>query len=58
VELDLLIPYDRGELISGIHDHGKVLSTDYEEVGTRVRALVDEELAASLRQFTVTGARP
>jgi GTP-binding protein HflX len=56
IELDLLIPYERGELISALHDHGTILSTDYEETGTRVRALVTEELASTLRQFAVAPA--
>jgi len=53
VELDLLVPYHRGELISGLHDHGKVLSTSYEETGTRVTVLVDEARAAALREFAL-----
>jgi GTP-binding protein HflX len=51
VELDLLIPYERGDLISSLHDHGRILTTSYEEVGTRVSALVNEEHAAILRPF-------
>ncbi len=40
VEVTLLVPYDRGEVISRLHVSGRVLSTDYEEAGTRVTALV------------------
>jgi GTPase len=56
IELELLIPYERGELISALHDHGTILSTSYEETGTRVSALVTEELASTLRQFAVAPA--
>ena len=54
IRLELLIPYDRGELISSLHDHGTLLATSYEEGGTRVSALVTEELAPGLRAFEVT----
>jgi len=51
--IELLIPYDRGELVSGLHDNGRIVATAYEEGGTRVTALVTEEHAASLRPFAV-----
>ncbi|MET4782002.1 GTPase HflX [Glaciihabitans sp. UYNi722] len=51
IELDLLIPYERGDLISSIHEHGRILATSYEEAGTRISALVNEEQAAALRPF-------
>jgi GTP-binding protein HflX len=56
IALDLLIPYERGELISALHDHATILSTSYEETGTRVNALVTEELASTLRQFVAVPA--
>jgi GTP-binding protein HflX len=52
VELDLLIPYERGDLVASLHEHGRILTTSYEESGTRVSALVNEEHAAALRPFT------
>ncbi|HEY0259268.1 MAG TPA: GTPase HflX [Lacisediminihabitans sp.] len=58
VELELLIPYDRGELISSLHERGRILTTSYEEAGTRVAVLVDEEFAATLRPFTAQLAKP
>jgi GTP-binding protein HflX len=53
IELELLIPYDRGDLVSSLHDNGKILDTTYEESGTRVAVLVTEEHAATLRPFSV-----
>jgi GTP-binding protein HflX len=53
VELTLLVPYDRGDIVSSMHDRAVVLSTDYEEAGTRVRVLVSEADAATLGEFTV-----
>lgn len=51
VRVDVLIPYDRGDVVSSLHDFGTVLSTSYEETGTRVSALVKPEHEAPLRAF-------
>ena len=51
VEIDLLVPYDRGEVVSTLHESGRVLSIDYLEDGTRIRALASPELAAQLARF-------
>jgi GTP-binding protein HflX len=53
IELDLLVPYDRGDVISSLHDHARIVSTDYEEDGTRISVLVTAEHAAALRPFAV-----
>ncbi|MFU8945895.1 GTPase HflX [Mycetocola zhadangensis] len=53
VPLHLLVPYDRGDVISMLHRRGQVEHLDYEEEGTRVRALASEELAAQVSQFAV-----
>ncbi|MDO7881722.1 GTPase HflX [Salinibacterium soli] len=51
VEVELLVPYDRGELISRLHVQGRVLTTEYEEEGTRVRALVHPARLSELEAF-------
>jgi GTP-binding protein HflX len=56
VEVELLVPYDRGEVISRLHVSGRVLSTDYEEDGTRVHALVHPQRIAELQPFRVSGS--
>jgi GTP-binding protein HflX len=53
VEVTLLVPYDRGEVISKLHVSGRVLSTDYEETGTRVTALVHPQRLSDLQEFVV-----
>ncbi len=53
IELELLVPYDRGEVISKLHVRGGVLSTDYEESGTRVKARVFPHQVAELEPFRV-----
>ena len=51
VELTLLVPYDRGEVISRLHVQGRVLSTDYREEGTLVKALVHPSRVSDLDPF-------
>jgi GTP-binding protein HflX len=53
IRVELLVPYDRGEVVSSLHEHGKVLSTSYEGGGTRVSALVTAELAGAVQAFEV-----
>jgi GTP-binding protein HflX len=48
VELDVLIPYDRGDLVALAHDRGRVLETSYEEGGTRMRVQASEAVAHQL----------
>ncbi|TFB56031.1 GTPase HflX [Cryobacterium tagatosivorans] len=51
IELDLLIPYERGDLIALLHDQGRVLSTVYAETGSQVRALVTPEIQPQFTEF-------
>ena len=47
----LLIPYDRGDLVAMVHDHGDVLATSYDERGTAMEVMLDEKTAAKLEDF-------
>ena len=49
VEVDVVVPYSRGDLISRVHSTGEVLAQEHLMDGTRVHARVDEALAAELR---------
>ncbi len=51
VEMTLLVPYDRGEIISRLHVAGRVLSTEYLENGTLVKALVHPQNVEALKAF-------
>lgn len=51
IELTMLVPYDRGDVISRLHAHGRVLSTDYREDGTMVTAMVHPARVADLQEF-------
>ncbi|WP_449278697.1 GTPase HflX [Leucobacter sp. GX24907] len=50
-EVDVIVPYDRGELVAELHERNRVLETEYVEQGTRVRALVTAEMIAKLEPF-------
>lgn len=56
VEVDLLVPYDRGDVVSTLHETGRVLSVGYVEDGTRIRALASPEQAAQLAEFAAASA--
>jgi GTP-binding protein HflX len=48
VEINAIIPYDRGDLVSAVHEHGEIISEEYVETGTQLRALVDGGLAKAI----------
>lgn len=48
VEFRGVVPYARGDLVSRAHLSGKVIETEYLEEGTRLHAMVSQELAADL----------
>ncbi|MYM19483.1 GTPase HflX [Brevibacterium sp. 5221] len=47
-ELSALVPFDRGSLVSRIHDEGTVLGEEYTPEGTLIRARVNADLLAEL----------
>jgi GTP-binding protein HflX len=49
VELDLLVPYDRGDVVSLAHQRARVLETEYEEDGTRLRLVATDRIARMIR---------
>ena len=53
VELSVLIPYERGDLVNRMHEHGEILSEKYLAEGTSIHGLVDEAMAHQLREFAV-----
>lgn len=53
VEINALIPYDRGDLVSAVHERGEILSEEYVETGTQLRALVDGGLAKAIEDALI-----
>jgi GTP-binding protein HflX len=55
IEVDVLVPYSRGDVVHKLHSHGEVLLEEHLGEGTRVRARVRPGLAAELTGFAVVG---
>jgi GTP-binding protein HflX len=53
---ELLIPYDRGDLLAAVHREGEVLSTSHEDDGVRVRARLGDASAGRFGEFLVVPA--
>lgn len=50
VEVDLVVPFARGDLVSRAHADGEVLDVEHVAEGTRLHARVDHALAAALSE--------
>ncbi|HET8927349.1 MAG TPA: GTPase HflX [Microbacterium sp.] len=53
VELHVLVPYDRGELVSAVHEQGMILSQEHREQGTLLHVRVPAVLGGRLRPYGV-----
>lgn len=51
VEIEVLVPYTHGGLVSRVHGEGEVLSEEHAPEGTLLKARVHEELAALLAPY-------
>jgi GTPase len=56
IEVTLLVPYDRGDVVARLHSIGRVLDTEYGEAGTLVTALVHQQSVESLKPFETVHA--
>ncbi|MFF1821148.1 GTPase HflX [Kribbella sp. NPDC058245] len=56
ISLDLLLPYERGDLVSRIHSEGSVEQLEHTGDGTRVTARVHPALADELTPYEVASA--
>jgi GTP-binding protein HflX len=54
-EVEVLVPYARGELIARVHREGEVLTERHTGEGTALRARVKPDLAGVLAEFSVNG---
>ncbi|NMR19510.1 GTPase HflX [Cellulomonas fimi] len=53
VQVDVVIPYDRGDLVSRVHRDGDIEAEEHTGAGTALRARVDEALARELAEAAV-----
>ncbi|MFD4144240.1 GTPase HflX [Streptomyces sp. NBC_00390] len=51
VEIEVLLPYTQGGLVSRVHADGEVISEEHTTEGTLLKARVHEELAAALAPY-------
>ena len=54
--VELLIPYERGDVLAAVHREGEVVSSAHEEGGVRVRARLADASAGRLAEFVVPPA--
>ena len=50
---ELLVPYDRGDILASIHREGEVVMSELEDGGMRIRARLSSASEGRLRQFVV-----
>jgi GTP-binding protein HflX len=55
IEINVLVPYTRGDLVARLHERAEVLRTEHTAGGTLVHARVDPALADLLRPFVSAG---
>ncbi|OPC80752.1 GTPase HflX [Embleya scabrispora] len=53
VEVEVVVPYERGDLVAKVHASGELLGTEHRESGTWLHARVGRQLAAELERFVV-----
>ena len=56
VEVELLVPYDRGDIVAMLHERGRIVTSEYVEAGTHLTAMVHPVDEAGLRDFAVVPA--
>ncbi|GAB2773544.1 GTPase HflX [Nocardioides salsibiostraticola] len=57
VDFHALVPYERGDLVNRLHQHGEIDSMDHTGEGTVILGRANEDLAAELAPYAVTVAR-
>jgi GTP-binding protein HflX len=53
VSVKVLVPYNRGDLVSRMHLNSEILKIEYQETGTYIEALVRADIAAELEPFNI-----
>jgi GTP-binding protein HflX len=53
VEVDLLVPYDRGDVVAALHAAGAVVDEAYGEQGTKLRARLRQDQLGRLERYVL-----
>ena len=51
VEINAVIPFSRGDLVSAVHEQGEILSEEYLPEGTKIHAMVGGALAQKIQML-------
>jgi GTP-binding protein HflX len=54
--MELVVPYDRGDVLAALHREGEVLVESHDEISAHIRVRVDAAGAARFAEFAVEGA--
>ena len=54
-EVELVVPWDRGDVLAGVHREGQVLESTATEEGMKVRARMEPGSVGALRRYVVNG---
>ena len=57
IELEVLLPYERGDLVNRLHEQGDVVELEHTGEGSRIKARMGEALAAELAPYVVETTR-
>jgi GTP-binding protein HflX len=55
IEINVVIPYDRGDLVHAIHESGEIFSEQYLPEGTSIHARVNGGLAQRIENSHTSG---
>jgi GTP-binding protein HflX len=50
--IELVVPYERGDILAALHRDGEVLVESHEDAGTRVRARLGDAERGKYAEFT------
>ncbi|QCX28510.1 GTPase HflX [Nocardioides jishulii] len=53
IEFEALLPYDRGDLLNKLHQHGEIATLEHTGEGTHVSGRVNADLAGELQEYAV-----
>ncbi|HET8988348.1 MAG TPA: GTPase HflX, partial [Humibacillus sp.] len=56
IEIEVLVPYERGDLISRLHEEGEILESEHVAEGTRLRAKVTPTMEPDLAAYAVVAS--
>jgi GTPase len=57
VEVEMEVPFARGEVVAQVHDEGEVIEETYTNDGTRLKARIPREMLAGVGSYLLGGTR-